>query len=226
LSTLTFADIHIETHAARVYFRAAPRNRNMPTSGLHTVSDRPPSYVFEGMRALLADQPFRGALLLQGIAGGRVRRLLPFDAVCVMRERTTWTGARLVSKEELLREAAVVSIHLVLSRRTTGLIGAPELSRMKPSARLINTSRGPIVVEAALVSALGSRQIAGAAVDVFDSEPLPLEHPYRRIAHLLATPHIGYVSRNSFKLFYRDTVANIVAWLDARALLQADDELS
>jgi phosphoglycerate dehydrogenase-like enzyme len=134
-------------------------------------------------------------------------------------------GARLVSKEELLREADVVSIHLVLSRRTMGLIGAPELSLMKPSARLINTSRGPIVVEAALVSALGNRQIAGAAVDVFDSEPLPLEHPYRRIDHLLATPHIGYVSRDLYGLFYRDTVANIVAWLDARALFQADDEL-
>jgi phosphoglycerate dehydrogenase-like enzyme len=125
-------------------------------------------------------------------------------------------GARLVSKEELLRESDFLTIHLVLSARTTGLIGAPELAMMKPTARLINTSRGPIVVEAALVNALAQRQIAGAAIDVFDTEPLPPQHPYRHIEHLLATPHIGYVSRNLYTRFYRDTVANISAWLDAR----------
>ena len=125
-------------------------------------------------------------------------------------------GARLVSKEELLRQADVISIHLVLSARTTGLIGAAELALMKPSARLVNTSRGPIVTEAALIRALGDRQIAGAAIDVFDSEPLAPDHPYRRIDHLLATPHIGYVSRSLYQRFYRDTVANILAWLDAK----------
>jgi phosphoglycerate dehydrogenase-like enzyme len=129
-------------------------------------------------------------------------------------------GARLVSKEELLREADVVSIHLVLSPRTRGLIGAPELKRMKPSARLVNTSRGPIVVEAALIEALANGQIAGAAVDVFDMEPLPPDHPYRRVDHLLATPHIGYVSRGLYERFYRDTVANIVSWMDATAPAQ------
>jgi phosphoglycerate dehydrogenase-like enzyme len=86
---------------------------------------------------------------------------------------------------------------------------------MKPSARLINTSRGPIVVEAALIQALAERRIAGAAIDVFDREPLPPEHPFRNIQGLLATPHIGYASRNLYERFYRDTVANIVAWLDA-----------
>jgi phosphoglycerate dehydrogenase-like enzyme len=126
-------------------------------------------------------------------------------------------GARLVSKETLLRESDVVSIHLVLSGRTAGLIGAPELKLMKPTARLVNTSRGPIVIEAALVDALAHRQIAGAAVDVFDSEPLAPDHPYRRLESLLATPHIGYVSRGLYQRFYRDTVANIAAWLDARA---------
>ena len=126
-------------------------------------------------------------------------------------------GARLVSKAELLRDADVVSIHLVLSARTNGLIGAPEFELMKPSARLVNTSRGPIVVEAALVEALANGQIAGAAVDVFDMEPLPPDHPYRRIDRLLATPHIGYVSRGLYERFYRDTVANIVGWLDAYA---------
>jgi phosphoglycerate dehydrogenase-like enzyme len=129
-------------------------------------------------------------------------------------------GARLVSKEELLREADVVSIHLVLSKRTAGLIGAPELALMKPSARLVNTSRGPIVVETALIDALTRRQIAGAAIDVFDTEPLPPDHPYRSIEQVLATPHIGYVSRGLYERFYRDTVANILAWMDARAALQ------
>jgi phosphoglycerate dehydrogenase-like enzyme len=129
-------------------------------------------------------------------------------------------GARLVSKEELLREADVVSIHLVLSKRTAGLIGAPELALMKPSARLVNTSRGPIVVETALIDALTRRQIAGAAIDVFDTEPLPPDHPYRSIEHVLATPHIGYVSRGLYQRFYRDTVANILAWMDARAAVQ------
>jgi phosphoglycerate dehydrogenase-like enzyme len=81
---------------------------------------------------------------------------------------------------------------------------------------LVNTSRGPIVVEAALIAALKAGQIAGAAIDVYDVEPLPLDHPYRRIDNLLATPHIGYVSRGLYERFYRDTVSNILAWLDAR----------
>ncbi len=124
-------------------------------------------------------------------------------------------GARLASKEELLREADVVSIHLVLSERTRGLIGAAELRQMKPTARLINTSRGPIIVESALIEALADGRIAGAAIDVFDVEPLAPEHPYRRMDRVLATPHIGYVSRGLYERFYRDTVANIVAWMDA-----------
>ncbi len=126
-------------------------------------------------------------------------------------------GTQLVSKDALLRESDIVTIHLVLSRRTAGLIGAPEFKLMKPTARLVNTSRGPIVVEAALIDALANRQIAGAAVDVFDTEPLAADHPYRRMDSLLATPHIGYVSQGLYERFYRDTVANITAWLDARA---------
>lgn len=129
-------------------------------------------------------------------------------------EAAAAAGARLVPKEELLRTADVISIHLVLSGRTTGLIGAAELALMKPSARLVNTSRGPIVVEAALIDALANHRIAGAALDVFDTEPLPAQHPYRRLDNLLATPHIGYVSRGLYERFYRDSVANIAAWLD------------
>jgi phosphoglycerate dehydrogenase-like enzyme len=126
-------------------------------------------------------------------------------------------GARLVSKQELLREADIVSIHLVLSQRTRGLIGAAEFALMKPTARLINTSRGPIVVESALIGALESGRIAGAAVDVFDTEPLAPDHPYRKLDTLLATPHIGYVSRGLYRRFYGDTVANIIEWLDSRS---------
>ena len=132
-------------------------------------------------------------------------------------ERAAEVGAALVSKDELFREADVVSIHLVLSGRTRGLVGAAELALMKPTARLINTSRGPIVVEADLVAALTDKKIAGAAIDVFDQEPLPLGHPFRSLPNLLATPHIGYVSRGLYERFYQDTVANIRNWLDSIA---------
>ncbi len=129
-------------------------------------------------------------------------------------EAAAKAGARLVSKAELLQQADVISIHLVLSGRTTGLIDAADLALMKPSARLVNTSRGPIVVEAALIEALAARRIAGAAIDVFDVEPLPAEHPLRQLDNVLATPHIGYVTRKLYEGFYRDSVANIAAWLD------------
>lgn len=131
-------------------------------------------------------------------------------------ETAAAAGATRVSKEELLRQADFVSIHLVLSDRTHGLIGVDELALMKSTARLVNTSRGPIVQEAALIQALSAGKIAGAAIDVYDTEPLPAEHPYRKLKGLLATPHIGYVSRGLYERFYRDTVSNILAWLDAR----------
>jgi phosphoglycerate dehydrogenase-like enzyme len=125
-------------------------------------------------------------------------------------------GATLVSKNQLFEQADILTIHLVLSSRTRGLIGAAELARMKPTARLINTSRGPIVEEQALISVLKNKQIAGAAVDVFDVEPLPPDHPFRALDNILATPHIGYVSQGLYKTFYEDTVSNIRKWLDTR----------
>ena len=125
-------------------------------------------------------------------------------------------GATLVSKDQLFLQADVLTIHLVLSSRTRGLVGAAELAKMKPTALLINASRGPIVDEQALISVLKNRQIAGAAVDVFDMEPLPSSHPFRTLDNVLATPHIGYVSRGLYKTFYQDTVANIQMWLDSR----------
>jgi len=126
-------------------------------------------------------------------------------------------GARPVGKEQLLTEADVVTIHLVLSDRSRGVIGAHELGLMKRTARLINTSRGPLVVESALIEALQRRTIAGSAIDVFDTEPLPPDHPFRHMDHLLATPHIGYVSRALYRTFYGDTVANVLKWLDSHA---------
>jgi phosphoglycerate dehydrogenase-like enzyme len=130
--------------------------------------------------------------------------------------RAAEVGAALVSRDELFQEADVVTIHLVLSGRTRGLVGAAQLALMKPTARLVNTSRGPIVVEADLVAALKGQTIAGAAIDVFDQEPLPLEHPFRALPNQ-ATPHIGYVSRGLYARFYQDAVANICRWLDGQA---------
>jgi phosphoglycerate dehydrogenase-like enzyme len=131
-------------------------------------------------------------------------------------DRAAEAGAVLVTKEELFRRADIVTVHLVLSARTRGLVGAGELALMKPTAHLVNTSRGPIVVEADLLAALRNSKIAGAGIDVFDQEPLPPDHPFRSQANLLATPHIGYVSRGLYARFYQDTVDNILRWLDAR----------
>ncbi len=123
-------------------------------------------------------------------------------------------GAILVSKDLLFERADILTIHLVLSNRTRGLVGAAELERMKPTARLINASRGPIVEEQALISVLKNKRIAGAAIDVFDIEPLPPDHAFRTLENVLATPHIGYVSHGLYKTFYEDTVSNIRKWLD------------
>ncbi|HYQ93485.1 MAG TPA: NAD(P)-dependent oxidoreductase, partial [Burkholderiales bacterium] len=125
--------------------------------------------------------------------------------------------AALVSKNELFRQADIVTIHVVLSERTKGLVGAAELGLMKPTSRLINTSRGPIVDEGSLIQALRSHAIAGAAIDAFDQEPLPAEHPFRSMDNVLATPHIGYVAEGLYRTFYGDAVAGITAWLDRRA---------
>ncbi len=129
-------------------------------------------------------------------------------------EKAAAVGAGHVRKDDLFRQSDVLTIHLVLGRRSRGLVGAAELALMKPAAWLINTSRGPIVEDGALIAALRERRIAGAAVDVFDVEPLPADHPYRSLDAMLATPHIGYVSLNLYRTFYGDTVKNILAWLD------------
>ena len=126
-------------------------------------------------------------------------------------------GATLVDKDALFRQADIVTIHLILSRRTSGLVGAAELALMKPTAWLVNTSRGPIVDEAALIEALQARRIAGAALDVFGVEPLPADHPFRSLDNVLATPHIGYVTEELYRTFYGDAAASIAAWLESNA---------
>lgn len=129
-------------------------------------------------------------------------------------DRADEVGVKLAaSKEELLERSDFVSIHLVLSDRTRGLIRAEDLKRMRPSAYLINTSRAPIVDQAALAEALQNGWIAGAAVDVFEVEPLPKDDIYRSLPNLLTTPHIGYVSKANYEAFYRDVVEDIEAYL-------------
>ena len=122
-------------------------------------------------------------------------------------------GAKAVAKDELFERADVISIHTRLSDRTRGLVGAAELARMKPTAVLVNTSRGPIVDEKALLAALREGRIAGAALDVYDVEPLPKDHPLREAPRTLLTPHLGYVTEGTYDVFYREAAEDIEAWL-------------
>lgn len=128
-------------------------------------------------------------------------------------EHAAGAGCLFVDKDELFRQADIVSIHLVLSERTAGIVGSAELAAMKPSAFLINTSRGPLVEERDLVDALTNGRIAGAGLDVFSHEPLPDGHPFRTLPNVLATPHIGYVTRETYQLFFREIVEDITAFL-------------
>ena len=127
-------------------------------------------------------------------------------------------GARLVGKEELFRSSDFISIHLVLGARSRGLVGAAELALMRPTAYLVNTSRGPIVDTAALVAALKAGRIAGAGLDVYDVEPLPPEHPLRQLPNTVLTPHLGYVTEDTYRLFYPQTVEAILAWLTGKPI--------
>jgi len=133
-------------------------------------------------------------------------------------ERAAEVGASLTTKDELLARSDFVSIHLVLGERTRGLIGARELALMKRSAFLVNTSRGPIVDEAALIRALQDGTIAGAGLDVFDEEPLPLDHPFRRLANIVITPHLGYVTEETYRVFYGQALEDIKAYLGGTPL--------
>jgi phosphoglycerate dehydrogenase-like enzyme len=131
-------------------------------------------------------------------------------------ERCKEVGVEYSSKDDLLRNVDIVTIHLVLSDRTRGLIGASELALMKNTAYLVNTSRGPIVDEKALLDALNKKQIAGAGLDVFDIEPLPLDHPFRKMDNVVITPHLGYVSQQNYQRYYPDIIDNIRGFLDGK----------
>jgi phosphoglycerate dehydrogenase-like enzyme len=129
-------------------------------------------------------------------------------------ERAGAVGARRVGFTELLASSDVVSVHVPLRPSSRGLIGAAELGRMRPTAILLNTSRGPIVDEAALIDALTNGTIAGAGLDVYDDEPLPAGHPLLSAPNTVLLPHLGFVTRENLTLMYEDTVANVTAWLD------------
>lgn len=133
-------------------------------------------------------------------------------------ERCREANTRLVSKEELFAGSDFVTIHLKLGDRTTGLVGAADLKRMKPTSFLVNTSRGPIVDEAALIAVLKDRSIAGAALDVYDREPLPLDHPLRNMPNVVLSPHLGYVTRDNLRVFYGQTVEALRAFIDGEPI--------
>lgn len=138
-------------------------------------------------------------------------------------ERAREAGAEYVSKEQLLSQSDAVSIHLVLSDRTRGLIGAADLARMKPGAILVNTSRGPIVDEQALIAAVQSRRIV-AALDVYDREPLPPNHPLRKAPNVVMTPHLGYGVKETWDSFYPQSVENALAFLDGKPVRVTNPE--
>jgi len=127
-------------------------------------------------------------------------------------ERCKEVGVTYATKEELFATADVITIHVVLGPRSRGLVGSADLARMKPTAFLVNTARGPIVDETALLESLQQKQIAGAAVDVFSVEPLPVDHPFRKLDNMVLTPHLGYVTEDSFRNHYVQMVEGIDAW--------------
>jgi phosphoglycerate dehydrogenase-like enzyme len=131
-------------------------------------------------------------------------------------EKAANAGAELVTKEELFRRSDFITVHLVLSERSRGIISSKELKLMKPTAYLINTSRGPLIEENALIKVLHEKKIAGAALDVFDEEPLPEDHPFRYMDNILCTPHIGYVTEETYRMFYQDTVSAILEWFSKK----------
>lgn len=133
-------------------------------------------------------------------------------------ERASEAGARYVTKEQLFAEADYLSLHLVLSDRTRGIVGAEDLARMKPIGYLVNTSRGPLIDEAALLDTLRNRRIAGAALDTYDIEPMPADHPLLALDNVLVTPHLGFVTKDAYARFYGDTVENVAAFLRGEPL--------
>ena len=133
-------------------------------------------------------------------------------------ERAAAGGAVLVGKEELMRRADFISVHMVLSERTRGMIGAPELALMKPTAYLVNTSRAPLVDGGALLGALREGRIAGAGLDVYEQEPLPASDPLLKLPNVVLTPHLGYVTAEGYRVFYGGALEDIRAYLQGKPL--------
>ena len=131
-------------------------------------------------------------------------------------EKCREAGVEYATKDDLLRQSDFITIHMVLSPRSRGLIGAHELSLMKPQAYLVNTSRGPLIDEGALIGALKENRIAGAGLDVYDVEPLPRDHTFRKLPNVLLTPHLGYVTTDNYRLFYGQTAEDVRAFLDGK----------
>jgi D-3-phosphoglycerate dehydrogenase len=197
--------------AARDFARA---ERNMRAGRWH-----------EGLRGGTVLQGKRLGVVGLGKLGGRVAgyaKAFGMDVAAwsqnLTAERAAEVGAAKLSKEELLKTSDFVSIHLVLSDRTRNLIDAPELALMKPSAALVNTSRGPIVNEKAMLAALASGRLAHAALDVYDTEPLPADHPLRRMENVTLIPHLGYVSDEVLAGFWGDCIEDVEAWLDGKPI--------
>jgi phosphoglycerate dehydrogenase-like enzyme len=164
-------------------------------------------------------------LLGLGRLGGQVARIGQAFGMTVIAwsqnltpERAAEAGAGLVGKDELFARADVISIHVVLSPRSRGLVGAREIGLMKPNAFLVNTSRGPVVDEGALLAALRERRIAGAGLDVFEPEPVAKNHPVLALDNVVITPHLGYVTEEGYRLLYGQAVENIRAFLDGKPL--------
>jgi len=177
----------------------------------------------EGLRAGTVLEGRRLGLIGLGRLGSRMAgygKAFGMDVVAwsqnLTPERAAEAGARYVSKEELFATADFISIHVVLSERTRKLVGAADFARMKPTAILVNTSRGPVIDETALVEALRNGRFAHAALDVYEREPLPPEHPLRALSNVTLAPHLGYVNSDIFRHFYGESVANILAWLDGK----------
>ena len=160
-----------------------------------------------------------------GRVGGRIAEIGQVFGMAVIawsqnltEEAAAAKCARLVTKSQLFSESDVLSVHLQLSPRTVGMVGRAELAQMKPTAYFVNTARGQIVDERALVEALAENRIAGAALDVYEQEPLPAGHPLTRLDNVVLTPHLGYVTEESYQLYYRQTVEGICAWLDGKPI--------
>jgi phosphoglycerate dehydrogenase-like enzyme len=164
-----------------------------------------------------------------GVPVAKLAQAFQMDVIAwsphLTRERAEEHGVRAVSKEQLFSDSDIVTIHMPLTPATRGLVTGDDLRRMKPTAYLINTSRGPIVDEGALVDALRDKAIAGAGLDVYDVEPLPVEHPLRGLTNTLLLPHIGYVTTDSYEVFYGEAVEDILAFSGGAPVRQLNPDL-